>query len=98
MEQAADRILAAMGRVQARQGRLAEGEATVRRALLNRLQATGKYNLQAANFVGFLANLLVEEGRQQLSIRPARRLLSQDGPAKVPNHRVPLSRRHSRPP
>src|SRR5262245_14269610 len=49
--------------MKARQGRVAEGEADVRRALLSRLKATGKYNLSTAPFIGFLANLLVEQGR-----------------------------------
>src|SRR5262249_30278960 len=46
LEQTTDFLIAAQGRVKARQGRLAEGEADVRRALLSRLKATGKYNLQ----------------------------------------------------
>src|SRR5262249_26258639 len=40
--------------------------------------------------------LLVDEGRQQLPIRPG--ILPQHRPAKMPNHRVHLSRRHGRPP
>jgi hypothetical protein len=42
--------------------------------------------------------LLVDEGRQQLPIRPACPILPQDGPAKMPNHRVHPSRRHTFPP
>jgi tetratricopeptide (TPR) repeat protein len=42
--------------------------------------------------------LLVDEGRQQFPIRPVRSILQQSGPAKMPNHRVHLSRRHSYPP
>jgi CHAT domain-containing protein len=63
MEQAADLLVAYQGRVKARQGRIAEGEADVRRALLSRLRATSKYNLTTARYVGFLANALVEQGR-----------------------------------
>ncbi len=63
VEQAIDFVIAAQGRMKARQGRIAEGEADVRRALLSRLKATGKYNLQTAQYVGFLANMLVEQGR-----------------------------------
>jgi CHAT domain-containing protein len=64
VEQAVDRIVVQGGRMKARQGRIAEGEADVRRALLSRLKATGKYNLQTiTTYVGALANLLVEQGR-----------------------------------
>lgn len=63
IQQAVDHSIAMMGRMKARQGRIAEGEADVRRALLNRLKATGKYNIQTSNYIGFLANMLVEEGR-----------------------------------
>jgi hypothetical protein len=42
--------------------------------------------------------VLFDEGRQQLPIRPARRILPKHGSAKTPNHRVQLSRRHSCPP
>ncbi len=73
LEVASDNLLASQGRMKARQGRIAEGEADVRQALLSRLKRTGKYNLVAVNFVGFLANLLVEQGRfaeaEQLSRR-----------------------------
>ena len=63
LEQAIDVVIAAQGRMKARQGRIAEGEADVRRALLSRLKATGKYNLSTARYIGYLANLLVEQGR-----------------------------------
>lgn len=62
-ERAADFHLVAVARMEARQGRLAEGEADARRALLNRLSATGKYNLATARFIGFLSEVLIEEGR-----------------------------------
>src|SRR5262249_40491376 len=42
--------------------------------------------------------LLVDEGTEQLPIRPARPILLQHDPAKMPNHRVHLSRRHTCPP
>ena len=63
LQQVVDHAVASQGRMKARQGRLAEGEADVRRALLSRLKATGKYNLQTMSYVGTLANLLVEQGR-----------------------------------
>src|SRR5207248_1043024 len=42
--------------------------------------------------------LLVDEGRQQLSVRPLFSILPQHGLAKMPDHRVQLSRRHTCPP
>ena len=60
---ALDLNLALIGRTKAQQGRMAEGESDIRRALLNRLKVTGKYNLQTSRFVGFLANLMVQQGR-----------------------------------
>src|SRR5262249_21535161 len=58
-----DNAVAELGTLKARQGRLAEGEADVRRALLSRLKASGKYNLDTAGVVARLANLMVEQGR-----------------------------------
>ena len=63
MQQIIDEMIAAEGRMKVRQGRIAEGEADVRRALLSRLKATGKYNLYVVKYVGYLANLTVEQGR-----------------------------------
>ena len=63
LEYTVDVLIAAQGRMKARQGQIAEGEADVRRALLSRLKATGKYNLATTQFIGYLANLLVEQGR-----------------------------------
>jgi CHAT domain-containing protein len=63
LQLSADDLLASLGRTKARQGRMAEGEIDVRRALLNRLEATGKYQVQTAKFLGYLANLLIEQGR-----------------------------------
>ena len=63
LESAIDVIIAQQGRMKARQGRIAEGEADVRRALLSRLKANGKYNLGTNDMVAHLANMLVEQGR-----------------------------------
>jgi tetratricopeptide (TPR) repeat protein len=60
---ALDLVRALIGRVKAHQGRMAEGESDVRRALLGRLKVTGKYNLQTCRFIGYLTNLMVEQGR-----------------------------------
>jgi CHAT domain-containing protein/tetratricopeptide (TPR) repeat protein len=61
----ADFALLAIGRAKVVQGRPAEGEADARRALLNRLQATGKYNPFTAQFVAGLGAILMEEGRYE---------------------------------
>ncbi len=58
-----DQLVAWQGRVKARQGRMAEGEADTRRALLSRLKSIGKYNTQTAGHITLLANLLVEQAR-----------------------------------
>jgi CHAT domain-containing protein len=60
---AADGFVLAMGRMKARQGRLAEAEIDVRRALLGRLKDQGKYNPRTTRFVMGLAEILVEQGR-----------------------------------
>jgi CHAT domain-containing protein len=59
----ADGDLASVGRMKAREGRLAEAEVDVRSALQSRLKAQGKYNPLTTPFVRVLANILVEEGR-----------------------------------
>ena len=62
-EAAADMLLIASARVKSRMGRIAEAETDARRALLNRLKATGKYNPNTANYIGMLGTLLIEQGR-----------------------------------
>jgi CHAT domain-containing protein/tetratricopeptide (TPR) repeat protein len=82
-----DELIASQGRMKARQGRGAEGEADVRRALLRRLKATGKYNLRTAEIIGTLAGLLVEQGRfaeaEQLTRRQLEILQAMGVPADV---------------
>jgi CHAT domain-containing protein len=63
LELAADLQLLSMARVKARLGRVAEAESDARRALLNRLQANGKYNPTTARFVAAFGSLLIEQGR-----------------------------------
>jgi tetratricopeptide (TPR) repeat protein len=58
-----DQVIRAEGMMKARQGRMAEGEADVRRALLSRLEETDKYSAQAQGFIKPLATLLLEQGR-----------------------------------
>jgi CHAT domain-containing protein len=54
-----------VGRMKAKQSRLAEAEVDVRSALQSRLKAVGKYNPVTTQFVMGLANILIEEGRYQ---------------------------------
>ena len=56
-------LLIASARIKSRMGRIAEAETDARRALLNRLKATGKYNPQTATYIGMLGTLLIEQGR-----------------------------------
>jgi CHAT domain-containing protein len=63
LEQAADLELSQVARIKARLGRIAEAETDSRRALLNRLQATGKYHPTTARYIAGLGGLLVEQGR-----------------------------------
>jgi CHAT domain-containing protein len=61
--QSINAAVAGQARMKARLGRLAEAEVDARRALLSRLQDTGKYNPATARYVMNLADVLVEEGR-----------------------------------
>jgi CHAT domain-containing protein/tetratricopeptide (TPR) repeat protein len=63
LEQNKELLIASQGMMKARQGRTAEGEADIRRALLSSLKAAGKYNALTLVLVARLAALLVEQGR-----------------------------------
>jgi CHAT domain-containing protein len=63
--QSIDGAVAGQARTKARLGRLAEAEVDARRALLSRLQDTGKYNSTTARYVLNLADILVEQGRYE---------------------------------
>ncbi|MFZ0071591.1 MAG: tetratricopeptide repeat protein, partial [Xanthobacteraceae bacterium] len=63
IENAIDWDTAFEGRVKAKQGRVAEGEVDVRRALLGRLSAVGKYHPDTAGILGIFAWVLGEQGR-----------------------------------
>ena len=65
IERAADWALALEGRAKVKQGRVGEGEADVRRALLNRLSKSGKYHVDSAGVLGVLVYVLQEQGRYQ---------------------------------
>jgi tetratricopeptide (TPR) repeat protein len=62
---AADGDLLSVGRMKAKQARLAEAEVDTRSALQSRLKALGKYNPQTTGYIKSLANILVEEGRYE---------------------------------
>jgi CHAT domain-containing protein len=62
-ETAADWALAFEGRVKVKQGRVGEGEADVRRALLSRLSKSGKYHVDTAGILGVLVYVVQEQGR-----------------------------------
>ena len=63
LEAAADMLLLKTARIKSKLGRVAEAEADARRALLNRLKATGKFNPQTANYIAALGGLLIDQGR-----------------------------------
>lgn len=63
LQQAADVMLSQKGMMKARQGRFAEGEADVRRALINQLQISGRYNLVSAQISGRFGAILLQQGR-----------------------------------
>jgi CHAT domain-containing protein len=75
MEFNVDSMIAAQGRVKARQGRLAEAEADIRQALLNRLTLAGKYTSGTAQRTSGLADVLVEQGRYPEAEKLARTTL-----------------------
>ena len=62
-ETAADWALALEGRAKVKQGRVGEGEADVRRALLSRLSKSGKYHVDTAGILGILVYVVQEQGR-----------------------------------
>ena len=62
-ETAIDYATVFAGRAKAMQGRHAEAEIDLRRALLSRLTSVGKYHADTANMLGFLSELLLEGSR-----------------------------------
>ncbi len=71
---ASDWMLAHEGRAKARQGRIAEGEADVRRALIGRLSAVGKYHGDTAGVLAILCWVLGEQGRHEETEKIAREI------------------------
>lgn len=62
-ERYADWATAFEGRVKVKQGRVGEGEADVRRALLSRLSKSGKYHADTAGVLAVLVYVIQEQGR-----------------------------------
>ena len=62
-ESAIDYATLFAGRAKAMQGRHADAEIDVRRALLSRLSSVGKYHADTANMLTFLSELLFEQAR-----------------------------------
>ncbi|HKY85496.1 MAG TPA: hypothetical protein VJL90_01910, partial [Pseudorhodoplanes sp.] len=62
-EQSIDYLGAFEGRAKYKQGKLAEAEIDIRRALLSRLKANGKYNPDTAQIVMIFARLMNEQAR-----------------------------------
>jgi CHAT domain-containing protein len=65
MERHADWALALEGRAKVKQGRVGEGEADVRRALLSRLSKSGKFHADTAGILAVLVYVIQEQGRYQ---------------------------------
>jgi CHAT domain-containing protein/tetratricopeptide (TPR) repeat protein len=63
MERSADLQLGFEGRVKIKEGRVGEGEADIRRALLSRLSKNGKYHVDTAIILGMLVYAVQEQGR-----------------------------------
>src|SRR6202158_4791437 len=63
MERSVDWALAFEGRTKVKQGRVGEGEADVRRALLSRLSKSGKFHADTTGVLGVLVYVIQEQGR-----------------------------------
>ena len=63
MERFVDWALAFEGRVKVKQGRVGEGEADVRRALLSRLSKSGKFHADTAGILSVFVYVIQEQGR-----------------------------------
>lgn len=63
MERFADWATALEGRTKVKQGRVGEGEADVRRALLSRLSKSGKFHADTAGILSVFVYVIQEQGR-----------------------------------
>lgn len=75
-ERAADWALALEGRAKVKQGRVGEGEADVRRALLSRLSKSGKFHADTAGILAVLVYVIQEQGRYQDAEQLQRQVIS----------------------
>jgi CHAT domain-containing protein len=75
-ERAADWALALEGRTKVKQGRVGEGEADVRRALLSRLSKSGKFHADTAGILAVLVYVIQEQGRYQDAEQLQRQVIS----------------------
>jgi CHAT domain-containing protein len=71
-ESAIDYMALFAGRAKVLQGRHAEGEIDIRRALLGRLKTVGKYHADTANMLNFFSELVFEQSRMKESETLAR--------------------------
>jgi CHAT domain-containing protein len=76
IERAADWALAFEGRAKVKQGRVGEGEADVRRALLSRLTKSGKFHADTAGILAVLVYVLQEQGRYNDAEQLQRQVIS----------------------
>lgn len=76
MERHADWALALEGRAKVRQGRVGEGEADVRRALLSRLSKSGKFHADTAGILAVLVYVIQEQGRYEEAEQLQRQVIS----------------------
>src|SRR5712675_3048789 len=76
IERAADWALALEGRTKVKQGRVGEGEADVRRALLSRLSKSGKFHADTAGILAVLVYVLQEQGRYNDAEQLQRQVIS----------------------
>ena len=89
IENAIDWDTAFEGRVKAKQGRVAEGEVDVRRALLGRLSAVGKYHPDTAGILGIFAWVLGEQGRNAEAEQLVRTIIEIYKGMKFPDNSPP---------
>lgn len=96
LESTIDFLVAAEGQMKARQGRLAEGEADVRRALLSRLKSVGKYHPNTAQAAIALAQMISEQTRfaeaEQLARAAVNIYRALGYPEDAPLHAAALNR------
>jgi CHAT domain-containing protein len=75
-ERFADWALALEGRTKVKQGRVGEGEADVRRALLSRLSKSGKFHADTAGILAVLVYVIQEQGRYPEAEQLQRQVIS----------------------